>query len=127
MPPGQVNLLFDQVEIVEQPFGGRRDAPARIYRKARTIEIPENYLVLAQSCQQTVGARSSDYLVADRESFGMTRQLFDTKQLGSQWRFARARARNRLSGHPVLKAQWQRLHIVLTSGRDSCNSPASGN
>jgi hypothetical protein len=57
----------------------------------------------------------------------VARQLFDTKQLGSQWRFARARARNRLSGHPVLKAQWQRLHVDFASGRDSCNLPAGGN
>jgi hypothetical protein len=121
-----MNLFFDQVEIVEHPFGGRRDAPARIHRQARPIEVPENFLVLAQPCQQTVGARSRNYLVTDRESFSVARQLFDSKQLGSQWRFARARARNRLSGHPVLKAQWQRLHIVFTSGRDSCNLPAGG-
>ena len=29
MSPGSPDLLFDQVEIVEQPFAGRRDAPVR--------------------------------------------------------------------------------------------------
>src|SRR5450759_2775750 len=57
----------------------------------------------------------------------MARQLFDTEQLGPQWRLARAWARTRMSGHPVLKAQWQSLHVVLTSGRDSCNQAARRN
>ena len=30
MPPGHLDLLFDQVEVVEQPFGGGSDAPAWI-------------------------------------------------------------------------------------------------
>ena len=30
MPPGHLDLLFDQVEIVEQPFGGGSDAAAGI-------------------------------------------------------------------------------------------------
>jgi hypothetical protein len=69
---------------------------------------------LAQPGQQTVGTLPGDYLVIGCESFGMARQLLDTEQLGSQWRLARAWARKRMFGHPVLKAQWQSLHIVLT-------------
>jgi hypothetical protein len=30
MSPGSPDLLFDQVEIVEQPFAGWRDAPVRL-------------------------------------------------------------------------------------------------
>jgi hypothetical protein len=65
--------------------------------------------------------------VTDRKGFGMARQLFHTEQLGSEWRLDRAWARTRLSGHPVLKAQWQSLHVVFASSRDSCNLPAGGN
>jgi hypothetical protein len=38
MPPGHLNLLFDQVEVVEQPFGGGSDAPAWINGEGRAIE-----------------------------------------------------------------------------------------
>jgi hypothetical protein len=63
----------------------------------------------------------SDELVIRRQGSGMARELFDAEQLGPQRRLARAWARTRMSGHPVLKAQWQSLHVVLASGRDSRN------
>ena len=96
MPPGHLNLLFDQVEVVEKPFGGGSDAPAWIYGQGRAIEGSEYVLVLAQPGQQTVGTLPRDHLVIGCESFGMARQLFDTEQLGSQWRLARAWARTRM-------------------------------
>jgi hypothetical protein len=43
----------------------------------------------------------------------MARQLLDAEQLGPQRRLARARARTLMRRSPVLKAQWQSLHIVL--------------
>ena len=85
------------------------------------MEGSEYVLVLAQPGQQTVGTLPGDYLVIGRESFGMAGQLFDTEQLGPQWQLARAWARTRMAGHPVLKTQWQSLHVVLTSRHDSCN------
>ena len=93
MPPGQLNLLFDQVEVVEKPFGGGGDAPAWIYGQGRAIEGSEDVLVLAQPGQQTVGTPPGDHLVTGRESLGMARQLFDAEQLGPQRRLARAWAR----------------------------------
>ncbi len=38
MPLGHLDLLFDQVKVVEQPFGGGSDAPAWIYGEGRAIE-----------------------------------------------------------------------------------------
>jgi hypothetical protein len=43
----------------------------------------------------------------------MARELFNAEQLGPQGRLARAGARTRKVGHPVLKAQWQSLHVIL--------------
>ena len=40
MSPGQLDLLFDEVEIVEEPFGGRRDVPARIDGQGRAVKGP---------------------------------------------------------------------------------------
>jgi hypothetical protein len=121
MPPGELNLLFDQVEVVEKPFGGGSDAPAWIYGERRAIESPEALLVSIQSGQQAVGAVLRDELVIRRQGSGMARELFDAEQLGPQRRLARARARTHMSGHPVLKAQRQSLHVDFASGRDSCN------
>jgi hypothetical protein len=67
---------------------------------------------LTQAGQQTVGTLPGDDLVIGGESFGMARQLFDTEQLGPQWRLAHDWVRTRVSGHPGLKAQWQNLHFV---------------
>ena len=38
MPFSHLYLLFDQVEVVEQPFGGGRDAPAWFYAESCAIE-----------------------------------------------------------------------------------------
>ena len=96
MPPGQLNLLFDQVEVIQQPFGGRCDAPAWIDSEGRAIEVSQDVLVLAQPFQQTIGTLPRDYLVIACESFGMARELFDAEQLGPQRRLAPLRARTRL-------------------------------
>src|ERR1035438_4250394 len=114
MPPGHLNLLLDQVEVVEKPFGGGSDAPAWINGQARAIESPKDVLVLVQPGQQTVGTLPGDGLMMGRESFGMARQLFDAEQLGPQGRFARAGAQTLISGLAALKAQWQSLHVLLT-------------
>jgi hypothetical protein len=73
---------------------------------------------LAQPGQQIVGTLPGDHLVTGGERFGMARELFNTEQLGPQGRLARYGARTRKVGHPVLKAQWQSLHVILTSGCD---------
>jgi hypothetical protein len=51
--------------------------------------------------------------VTGGERFGMARELFNAEQLGPQGRLARAWAHPRKVGHPVLKAQWQSLHVIL--------------
>ncbi len=81
MPPGHLHLLFDQVEVVEQPFGGGSDPPIGMRGEGRAVEGSENVFVLAQLGQQTVGALPGDYLVTGRESLGMACQLFNTEQL----------------------------------------------
>ena len=55
MPPGQLDLFLDQVEIIEQPFGRGGDAPGLVHRQGRAVEGPDNLLVFIQSGQQPVG------------------------------------------------------------------------
>jgi hypothetical protein len=89
MPPGHLDLFFDQVEVVKKPFGGRSDTLAWTYGESLAIEASQYVLVLAQPGQQTIGTVSGDYLVMGGQSLGMAGQLFDTEQLGPQWRLDR--------------------------------------
>ena len=38
MPSGHLYLLFDEVKVIEKPFGGRRDALVWVFGKGRTME-----------------------------------------------------------------------------------------
>ncbi len=102
MPPGHLDLLFNQVEIVEEPFGRGSDAPAGIHGQGRAIEGPKALLVLAQAGQQPVGAVPGRDSMVRRKDMGMAPELFDAEQLGPQGRLARTRSR--LPGSPVLPA-----------------------
>jgi hypothetical protein len=101
MAPSHLNLLFDQVEVIEQPFGGGSDAPAWIYGEGCAVEGAEALLVFGQSSQQAGGSALSDDLVVRRQGPGMARQLLNAEQLGPQRRLARSRARTRYPGLPA--------------------------
>ena len=113
MPPGHLNLLFDQVKVVEQPLGGVGDPPGLVGGVGRAIVVSKNLLVLVQPGQQAVGASPGDDLVMRRESFGMARQLFEAEQLRPQRRLARGGKRMRLLRHPVSPVPRHRLHGIL--------------
>src|SRR6185436_5973971 len=115
MALGHLDLLFDQVEVIEQPFGGGGDTPALAHGQSCSVEFSEDVLVLAQPSQQTVGALPGNYLVTGSQCVGVARQLFDAEQLGSQRRLVRVVRQSRMSSSPVLKAQWQRRHVDSTS------------
>ena len=115
MPPGHLDLLFDQVKVIEQPFGGGSDAPALVHGEGRAIEGSQDLLVLIQPGEQPVGAAPGDDLVIRRERLGMARQLFDAEQLRPQRRLARAR-RGQTAGWP---AKFQSAATWLAFGYDS--------
>ena len=55
VPPGRADLLLDQVEVVEQPFGGRRDAAVRRDRRGQQVaDFDQDVVVLDQPRQQPV-------------------------------------------------------------------------
>jgi hypothetical protein len=49
MPAGQLDLLLDQVEVIQQPFGRWSDAPAWIYGEGRAIEAAKYLFVTTQA------------------------------------------------------------------------------
>jgi hypothetical protein len=55
---GRANLLFDEIEIVEQPFPGRRDPAVRLDRGRQQVAgLDQDRLVLGQPLQKRSGAR----------------------------------------------------------------------
>ena len=56
VPLGRADLLFDQVEVVEQPFRGGRDAAVRRDRRRQQVaDFDQDAFVLGQPRQQPVG------------------------------------------------------------------------
>ncbi len=84
MPARQLDLLLDQVKIIEEPLRRGRHASGWINRERRAVEIPQHFLVAVQLREQLVGAASDHDLMLGREGRGMTRELFDAKQLGDR-------------------------------------------
>jgi len=111
MPPGHVNLLLDQIEIVEEPLGRGGDLPRLrlIDGDGGPVEGAETLFVFVQPGEEPGGAAANDGLVPRRQGEGVSRQLFDAKQLGPQRGLAHARARTSASADRVLQA-WQNLH-----------------
>lgn len=46
MSPGRADLLFDEIKIIEQPFGGRRDAMLPLDRLQRQAPRPDQDLFI---------------------------------------------------------------------------------
>jgi hypothetical protein len=79
MPTRHVDLLFNQVEVVEQPFRGGRDLPRLINRHRGIVEGPQDFLVFIQPDEQSVRVTLDDGFVLQRERPRVVRELFDRK------------------------------------------------
>jgi len=79
MPASQLDLLFDQIKIIEQPFRRGRDAPALIHRQGRAIKSAQHFLILIQPREQPGGSAAGDELMLRRDGLGMARKLFNAK------------------------------------------------
>ena len=55
MPPGHLDLLLDQVEIIEQPLRGGSNSPVRIRGQREVVKGAQTALVGVQPCQERVG------------------------------------------------------------------------
>ena len=87
VPLGRADLLLDQVEIVEQPFRGGRDAAVRRDRRGQQVaDFDQDGFVLGQPRQQLVGAARRQP-VRDREALAVLLHLIGAEQLRSQRRF----------------------------------------
>ena len=101
MPAGHLDLLFDQVEIVEQPFGRVGDAPGLVHGLSRAVVGSENLLIFTQPREQSVGAPLRDDRVVFGEGFGVVDQLLEAEHLRAQ--AARSSEKVRACTYPVTR------------------------
>ena len=99
MPPGGADLLFDQVVVVEEPLGGRRDPPAALHRVGDDlVRVAQHALVGPQPRQQPVRLRAPcpgrPHVVPAGQRLGVLLELADAEQLGPQRLFVRQRRRS---------------------------------
>jgi hypothetical protein len=88
--PNRADLFFDQVEIVQQPFGGRFDtAVLSVGRRHQVVRLDQHPLVVVQSRQQFVARPPRRQLVRRRDRLGVPLKLIDAEQFRTQRLFVR--------------------------------------
>ncbi len=85
MPPRGADLLFDQVEVIEQPFAGRGDAAALLHRRhLQAGGADQHALVLHQALEQPVAALLARKPVRFRQRAPVPVHLVGAEQLRAQ-------------------------------------------
>ena len=76
MAAGRADLLFDQIEIVQQPFVGRRHPPVGRHRgHDQLIGFEQNRFVLLQATQQSVWSGPLVHLMPTGQCFRVLLEL----------------------------------------------------
>jgi hypothetical protein len=79
---GEPDLIFDEIEVVQQPFCRRGDPSlARHGGGHQMVGLDQDLLVLVQPRNQLVSAALGRDLVSGRQLGGMPRQLIDAEEL----------------------------------------------
>ncbi len=87
VPPGGADLLFDEVEVVEQPLPGRLDAVLRRNRRRQQAAgLDQHALVPGQARQQLVRHASRRQPVGGRETHAVLLHLIGTEEFRPQRR-----------------------------------------
>ena len=82
---GELDLLFDQIEIVQQPLRGRRHAaPLGIGSDQHLVRLAQRGRVVGEPRQQLVVAGAVVHLVRMRQLLRVAPELVDAQQLGAQ-------------------------------------------
>ncbi len=88
MPLGRADLLFDQIEIVEQPLRSGRNAIIRRDRRGQQVaHFHQDCFVLREPGQQAVGSASRRHPVRGGQALAVLFHPIGAEQLRSQQRF----------------------------------------
>ncbi len=80
MPAHGADLLLDQVVVVEEPLGGRRDPPATRHRAGqKLVSFAEQLLIVGEAAKKAIGtpAAADAYFVPTGQRLGVAIQLID--------------------------------------------------
>ena len=84
---GKIDLLRNEIIVVQQPFGGRRDAMTAADGLGHNVMgIADDSFVFGQPMQQPLRTGVWVELMDSGQRFPVVPQLFQTKQLGAQGR-----------------------------------------
>ena len=90
MPARNRDLLFDQVDVVEQPFAGRGQAPVGLCRRSeQAAGAVEHLLVVTEPAEQAIDVRLRAEAMAARQLSAMALHVLGTEQLLAQRLLAR--------------------------------------
>ena len=82
---GRADLLFDQIEIIEQPFAGRRDPAVRLDRLCQQIaDSDQDVFILSQPAQQLVRSAVRAQLVQASQGLAVLLHLIGAEELRTQ-------------------------------------------
>ena len=85
MALGGTDLLFDQIEVIEQPFAGRRDLLIRFYRRCEpAADADQDRFIRRQTRQKLLPQCYLRQLVHGRETLAMLFHLTGAEQLRAQ-------------------------------------------
>src|SRR5678815_567723 len=82
-------LLFDQNEIVQEPFRRRGDAPPSIGREGGPIVSAKGLLIFTQTGEQPIGGILNGDLLATGQQGGVPLKLVRTEQFRPEGKFLR--------------------------------------
>jgi hypothetical protein len=90
MPLGGAYLLFDQIEVIEQPFARRRNpALGLACRRQQLVGLQQYAFVLGQAREQLIRTPLRAQAVRARQGLAMLLHLIGAEQLRPQrWRIA---------------------------------------
>jgi hypothetical protein len=85
VPPGRANLLFDQIEVIEEPLSGGRDPAFRLDRRRQLFGNGyEDGFVFSQAGEKLVGTSVRTQLMRGCQGFAMLLHLVGAEQLRPQ-------------------------------------------
>ena len=91
MPLGRANLLLDQIEVVQQPFSGRRHPAVGFNRLQQQIaDFDEHAFILCQARQELVRRVSGTHPMRTRQGLAVLLHLVVAEQFRSQRRLVAA-------------------------------------
>ena len=87
MSSGRANLLFDEIEVVEQPLPRRDDATVSLQSGGQqTARFNQDLFIVRKSREQSIGRPLPCQRVCRRKGFPMLLHLLGAEQLGAQGR-----------------------------------------